>query len=45
MRALWILWCLFWAILWFILGFLFFPFWLLTVASLVAALLPVGRRK
>ena len=42
MRGAWIAWCLFWAVVWFFFGIVFFPFWILTIASVAAAIIPIG---
>lgn len=43
-RALWVIWCCAWAGVWTVLGFVFVLPWLLVPFSLLAVLLPVGRR-
>jgi hypothetical protein len=39
----WLAWCGLWALGWLIAGLAFFPFWLLTIGSVLAMLVPVGK--
>ena len=44
-RGRWVAFCAVWAAIWLLLGVFFWPFWLLVPTSLLAIMLPVGKRR
>ncbi len=44
-RTRWTVLCLVWAGIWFVTGIFFWPFWLMVPVSLLAIMLPAGRRR
>jgi hypothetical protein len=42
-RQLWVIWCIVWVLIWFVIGILVWPCLLLSLASIGALFIPVGK--